>query len=70
MSKLYWTLGILAALLIGDLTRAHFDKRVHSEIYFSLFDWTGSERKLRQDILNKRIKRNLESARELHSNAK
>lgn len=69
MSKLLWTLGILTALFLGDMTRAHFDKRSHSEIYFQLFDHDGSERKLRQELLNKRIKRNWERKRELHSNA-
>jgi hypothetical protein len=70
MRRLYYVLGILALLLVGDLVHAHFNKRVHHEIYFQLFDHNGKERKLRQDILSKRIKRNSEGKYELPANTK
>lgn len=70
MKRLYWTLGIFAALLVADLTVAHFNKRVHHEIYFYLFDHDGSERKLRKELLRKRIERNLENRRELSADSK
>lgn len=62
MNKL---LIILSLILVGDMLRAHFDKRVHSEVYFHYFDHDGSERKLRQELLKKRIKTNWENKREL-----
>lgn len=59
MNKLYKIIAIVALIFVGGLVRAHFDKSIHSPIYFAMFDSDGSELKLRRELMKQRIKRNV-----------